>query len=274
MFMNTATTATAEKVQLAWKEVQTFRTQEEAIRFVMECQPIDYQPEFQASCDNIEKPPDAFPRFDSTREALAHVLQMNPIPSEFSSMASEFKRRLRVRKAEPDEMPAREHAPSSSTARKSRSLLMKHRMTDVGRSHAREVAHSTKERKPWIVETAGVLFERPPSLRDLKKDTATKYFIAVNKDVEKDILADGFRVKQRCSIPCSATPQEAVAAFTRNEQRAGHASGARATVLVVTLPSDVDVVAHKKSGFMIRCKDLPPTCLSRIKRSDGGGAPT
>merc|ERR1711933_409299 len=127
--------------------------------------------------------------------------------------------------------------------------------------------HSTKERKPWMVEAAGSIFDRPPSLRDLKEGCA-RYFIAVAPDVEKRVLAEGFRVKRRCSIPCSATPQEALAAFSRTEQRQGRSPNADAKVLAVTLPQDAltDVIRHREGGFLIRRTELSPGCFSRIKR--------
>merc|ERR1711972_566425 len=74
-----------------WGEAQSFKTQEEALRFVMECQPFDYQPLRQEH----EFEPEPFPRWESGREAFEWIMaHMSPLPSEFVSNVGDFRRRL------------------------------------------------------------------------------------------------------------------------------------------------------------------------------------
>mmetsp|Transcript_14897 Transcript_14897/g.44951 ORF Transcript_14897/g.44951 Transcript_14897/m.44951 type:complete len:210 (-) Transcript_14897:52-681(-) len=208
---------------------------------------------------------------------------MQPVPTEFVSAATDFKRRLRVRHVPVQErLPAQDAFPfgSRGSSRERRSLLSKRTSLSLPPDSARK---STKEPKPWLVEAAGALFDRPGSLRGLRAcaPRLPRYFIAVAPDLERRVLVEGFRVRKRCSIPCSGTPKEALDAFgrqqqaegARSEQRAtGRAQGVRASVLAVNLPPEIDVVAHREGGFLIRCKELPPSCFSRVKRMAGGEA--
>lgn len=231
-----------------WGEVQAFKTQEEALRFVIECQPIDYQPETGGW---------QLPRFDGSREAYAYVLKMRPMPSHFVSTSAEFRRRLRIRLMDPGESKA--NNPAKALLRRSvSSILHKSRATTM------------QDAKPWMVEASGPLFDRPATLRDLR-ECGTRFFIAVAPDMEKRVLAEGFKVTKRCSVPCSATPQEALAAYSRHEERAGRRPSFRASVLVVNLVPDmnIDVIGSRQGGFRLRCRELPPSCLARLKRSGG-----
>mmetsp|Transcript_135963 Transcript_135963/g.290592 ORF Transcript_135963/g.290592 Transcript_135963/m.290592 type:complete len:397 (-) Transcript_135963:108-1298(-) len=240
-------------VGLQWTKVSSFETQEEALSFIIECQPFDYAPE------GTDEP---FPRFENARDALAYVLQMRPLPTQFVSMVSEFKKCMRIRK----------ESEAYSGKRKSmvKSLLLLKTMGNKDES----APSSTRIRRPWQVESAGTIFERPSSLRDLSLAVGARYFLAVALDVEKRVLQEGFKVKQRSSIPCSATPQEALSAFARSEERAGR-TVRPAGVLAVSLPPEaqIDVVSHREGGFLVRCKELPASCFTRVKRTGAEGAP-
>lgn len=240
------------KTKEKWDEVQSFFTQEEALRFVMECQPFDYRPK---SDEQNEKP---FPRFESRREALRYVLTMEPLPFEFVSVDREFSRVLRVREQ------ARDAADTAI------SRLTKKRNSLIGRGRASVVQQKPQEIKPWVVEATGSLFTRPPSLRALRagcanRDREHRYFLAIAPEVEKIVLTEGYRVQRRCSIPCSPTPQDALIAFSRNEVNQGRPPSIRAAVLEVIIPPkmDIDVISHKQGGFLIRARELPPSCFIR-----------
>lgn len=254
---------------LKWSKVQDFKTQEEALRFVMECQPIDYRPVE----DGLDDKP--FPRFESTRDAFEFARKMEPWPSEFVSVEPTFRRHLRIRKIEQTELRMPTSGAVSSRRMSARKSMALNRGVARG-SRLVDAILTVKEVNPWLVEAAGSLFERPESLRDLHKDaTLQKYFVAVAPEIEKKVLAEGFRVKRRCSIPCSATPKEARHAFQRatsgGEQQGRRPTSPRASVLAVTLPPDsgIDVVAHREGGFLIRCKELPASCFSRVRRQGG-----
>mmetsp|Transcript_52190 Transcript_52190/g.93613 ORF Transcript_52190/g.93613 Transcript_52190/m.93613 type:complete len:418 (-) Transcript_52190:91-1344(-) len=278
-----------------WSEVQVFRTQFDAIRFIIECQPFDYRPA-GAQYDD-------FPRFQSSRDALAYVMQLQPSPEEFVSQEAIFQRRLRVRKAAPGE--TKEEVAAKLAIKKHRSLTGRGKQA-TGKSLG--VQSTGTEPKRWLVEAAGSLFEVPTSLRPLK-EVSQRFYIAVPIDLEKKVLSEGFRVSRRLSIPCSGTPQQALAAFLRNEQREkkekesqarqkkedeglgeGFAEsaavvargrrtvealdqGTKGTVLAVTITPEmkIDVVAHRDGGFQIKCQSLPGSCFQRAKRTDKEG---
>jgi len=264
------------ELNTSWVEVNAFKTLKEALGFVIECQPFDYRPAGQLG--------ESYPRFQNSRESLAHVLKMDPVPDEFVSIETMFRRRLRVRRAKPGE--TKEEIASKLAQRKHRAI--------IGRKQRETVTSTTGpegqilEPKCWIVEAAGSLFERPPSLRALQD--GLRYYVAVSPEVEKKVLAEGFKVKRRSSIPASGTPQEALAAFARSELRREEAAlplrgatsgkqekehkGPRATVLAVALTADmgIDVVAHRNGGFHIRSQYLPASCFARLRKVQEAGS--
>lgn len=322
--------------QQRWTEVQAFKTQEDALRFVMECQPFDYQPVRQPKGTTgeeaePEQQDDPFPRWESGREAMEWVMKhMSPWPSEFASNFGDFKRLLRIRQATAEEQRRQqERAAATSSSRSQarerisrrdsaasmrlRSMLPKIRASLSGiPSDSAPVQEMKGDVKPWLVESCGTLFQRVASLRDLVHESSLaksasggslgagtpRYYIAVPPQEEKQILQEGYRVQRRTSIPCSATPKEAVAAFNRHAQKRPPGAGAGAAapgapaavaaaspggassreanapsakVLVVTLPPElgVDVVAHRNGGFLIRCLELPPRCFKRLNKAGG-----
>jgi len=239
--------ASVSDTQQNWREVQSFPTQQEALRFVVGCQPFPYQ-----SVEAAQGIVEPFPKFETGNDAFEYVIKMDPLPSEFVSIPSTFKRRLRIRKVEQQTIS---EVPRASL-RKSRTLGLKSRMAPP------EAAPAVKQHKVrWVVESAGQLFERPPSLRGLC-DIGNRYYIAVTPEVAKRVLEEGFRVTRRGSIPCSATPQEACAAFMKTQ------SG-QPDILAVNLPPEIDVVAHRESGFLIRAKELPKECFKLHKEKKG-----
>eukprot|EP00440_Ansanella_granifera_P057329 gb/GFBE01062142.1/.p1 GENE.gb/GFBE01062142.1/~~gb/GFBE01062142.1/.p1 ORF type:complete len:443 (+),score=115.83 gb/GFBE01062142.1/:1-1329(+) len=201
------------ELKTQWIEVQAFRSQQEALRFIIECQPFDYRPS-GPEYDN-------FPRFQNSRDALAYTLNLvkKAEVEEFVSTEAMFRRRLRIRKAAPGE--TKEEVAAKAAMKKHKSLMgrMRDRSSTINPLGAAPQQALVHEPKRWLVEAAGVLFERPPELRSLRELPTHRYYIAVSPDMEKKVLSEGFKVTRRCSIPCSATPQEALAAFARNEKR-------------------------------------------------------
>jgi len=250
-----------------WTQVQAFRSRMEALRFIVACQPFDYKPAGE-EFDNL-------PRFQTSRDLLAYIMEMNPEPEEFVSTEPMFKRRLRVRKTAPNEQ---KNDVASKMALKKHRLLVGRMRDRAGYAQPTPRGDQMAETKCWLVEAAGVLFEKPKSVRDLQ-EPLQRYFVAVPPEIEKKVLAEGFRVRRRCSIPCSATPQEALAAFAANEKREGKVKegpdgkkqGTKAVVLAISLPPElgIDVVAHKDVGFQIRSQTLPATCFTRAKVGRG-----
>jgi len=250
-----------------WTQVQAFRSRMEALRFIVTCQPFDYKPAGEEF--------DNFPRFQTSRDLLAYIMEMHSEPEEFVSTEPMFKRRLRVRKTAPNEQ---KNDVASKMALKKHRLLVGRMRDRAGYAQPTPQQNHTAETKCWLVEAAGVLFEKPKSVRDLR-EVLQRYFVAVSPEIEKKVLAEGFRVRRRCSIPCSATPQEALAAFAANEKREGKVKegpdgkkqGTKAVVLAISLPPElgIDVVAHKDVGFQIRSQTLPATCFTRAKVGRG-----
>lgn len=78
--------------------------------------------------------------------------------------------------------------------------------------HARRPA--SEEDRPWVVEAAGDIFATPP-LRSLSEKTAQRYYIAVPPEVEKKVLTEGYHPTKRSSVPVSATPAQALAAYLK-----------------------------------------------------------
>jgi len=290
--------AVTQAVCESWSEVSSFKTQEEAVCFIMECQPFSFTP----TLDPGVRP---FPKFDNSHEASEYVLNMKPMPLTFASTVVEFKRRLRIRfvDASEDGDGTKKLLPSRSKRTRNSAIIVSAR------------AVSAHAQKPWKVEACGDFFESPGSLKS-PREAGTKYFIAVAQDIAQTVQQDGFKVQKRSSIPCSATAEEALAAWSQNEQRVkkeleekvkkledeqlqGAAENSqlklfksqlaklerkgnsKATVLPVIIPPEIAVVPHRKQqakdlppsfdGFLIRSKELPPSCF-RIKKAGPTGA--
>mmetsp|Transcript_58335 Transcript_58335/g.164713 ORF Transcript_58335/g.164713 Transcript_58335/m.164713 type:complete len:424 (-) Transcript_58335:24-1295(-) len=252
----------ASAQDLKWVEVQAFKTEEEALRFVIECQPFAYQPMVPGDSS-------PFPSFDTNAEAYQHALHMDPRPCEFLCTETEFRRRLRIRQEEASEQKEAAGGKMFVLGRKSRQATMvfgsKHRDHPLPDSKPRN-------RRPWIVEAAGHIFQRPASLRALK-EPGGRFYIAMLQEVERRVLVEGFRVKRRTSIPCSATKEDAINAFNRTLGETERLEKAKVGVLAVHITPEmgVEVVAKQEGGgFFIMARELPATCFSRLKRSGGG----
>lgn len=232
-----------------WTEVNRFHTKEEAIGFVMECQPFSFAPVIENG--------DAWPQFATSHEAFEYVLKMAPVPMNYSSTVNGFKRRLRIRLMdnEQEHETVRKQVPTHSKRR-----------TSALRQGTGPVA--TQPRKPWTVEATGTFFENPTTRQELvekrasmRAEGAVKYFLAVAQDLVQMVLQEGYKVQSRCSIPLSASPQEALSAWKSKGK------DVKATVLTVTIPPEIDVVPNRKQGFLVRVKELPPSCF-RTKKAD------
>lgn len=251
------------EADLDWQAVQWFDDQYSALQFVLQCQPFDYQP------DGVD-----WPEVKSREEALTVAQQLDPIPDEFVSTAVDFHRRLRIRHV-PQEQP------KSKGGMKSR--------------HRSQQARS-RPQKPWVVEQSGDLFERfATNLRSLK-EPGTKYYIAVDgNEVFEKVLAEGFRVTKRTSIPCCSTPQDALAAMKRHQDNVPNPRAVVLTVIDLPLGKDgkpVNVIAKRATqwkpkkdrvnandprpmpaeqephGYLIQTNHIPANCFS--KRKIGG----
>lgn len=251
---------------LTWTELEGFKTREEALQFIMECQPFDYMPE------SIVSKGDPLPRFENCREAHAFVKSLTPPPSEFMSTTKDFKRRLRIRRVDPEQTAEEAekrlvptHRPAMGGLRGRRGSFL--RSAASHQAAVRPPPTRRKEHKEWRVEAAGQLFERPAKLRD-DAPLLPRYFVAVAASVERRVLSEGFRVHRRTSIPCSATVQDAIRAFEGDDKpRATGVSLSRpsVSVLAVQVPAGIDVVPHRKGGFVIRTQELPASCFRRPK---------
>lgn len=261
---------------LTWTELEGFKTREEALQFIMECQPFDYMPE------NVVSRGDALPRFENCREAHAFVKGLLPPPSEFMSTTKDFKRRLRIRRVDPEQtaedaekrlVPTQRPAAGGAGLRGRRGSFLRSAATYQTAARPPPTARR-KEHKEWRVEASGQLFERPTKLREDAVIAGARYYVAVASSVERRVLSEGFRVRRRTSIPCSATPQDAVRAFEGDDKpRASGLSLGRpsVSVLAVQVPAGVDVVPHRKGGFVIRVQELPASCFRRQRAA--GAAP-
>merc|ERR1719478_1471450 len=127
-----------------WTVVSNFATKEDAVGFIMECQPFSFAPVQQADNPNI------FPKFDTSHEALAYTLKMKPVPMVYESTVADFKRRLRIVFLESD---------GPEEKKKMVSLRRK------GHSEVVAPVRSAAPLKPWVVEASGTFFESPISLR-------------------------------------------------------------------------------------------------------------
>lgn len=275
-----------------WTVVQEFGTKEDALRFVLECQPFDYRPAGDAYDD--------FPRFQNSKDCLAYVMALEPFPSEFQSCEPVFKRRLRLQLAKEGEQ--KPDSAQRKTKPRPRTVM----------------GQPSSDGARWQVQAAGCLFETPGLRMLAEKPPAQRYYIAVPPEMEKKVLAEGYQPQKRSSIPCSSSPQEALAAFMKVTKRMkeereqvdkrkkesqvlqqGEDSlddrvwrhlewtaaselypvlsedlrGVRATVLAAVVPPELgfDIVACQSGGFIIRTKGraLPGSCFSRLKRPGG-----
>mmetsp|Transcript_60345 Transcript_60345/g.143785 ORF Transcript_60345/g.143785 Transcript_60345/m.143785 type:complete len:471 (-) Transcript_60345:88-1500(-) len=250
-----------------WAEVKRFESCDEALSFVIECQPFDYIP--------VMPDGSKFPAFATTSEAMRFVQSMAVKPTDFYSAASEFKRRLRVRKLSPLEM--QEAVSRQSASRESRYSVASRPLSKEPPSMGAPLPVLSRTaaqmlRRPWTVEASGVLFDRPTSLRNLaKRDSVRRpYYLAVDALLEDRILKEGFKVSKRPSIPVSASLQDAVAAFHRAAAEAGQKQ-TQPAVLQVILPAGVDVVAHRQGGFLIKRKELPASCFAKRRSAQDAG---
>lgn len=245
--------AVKDVIDESWAEVNSFKTKEEAVGFVMECQPFSFAPVLELGNEPL-------PKLETNHEAVEYVLKMDPVPLHFVSTVNDFKRRLRIRFVE---------VTDEDSMRKAASSRSKRRVSAVAASMERAAAGAAQ--KPWLVEAAGSFFESPTSLRSVR-EAGTKYFIAVAQDLVQTVQQEGYRVQNRCSIPLSASPQEALAAWTRykKDPTTGRLH-TKAVVLPVVIPPEMDVVTHRNSGFLVRTKELPPSCF-RVKKAGPAGA--
>lgn len=247
--------AVKDLIDESWAEVSSFKSKEEAVGFVMECQPFSFAPV-------LDRGSEPLPKFETNHEAVEYVLKMDPVPLHFVSTVNDFKRRLRIRFVEVTE---------EDSTRKAASSRSKRRVSAVAATMERAAAGAAQ--KPWLVEAAGSFFESPSSLRSVR-EAGTKYFIAVAQDLVQTVQQEGYRVQNRCSIPLSASPQEALAAWTRykKDPTTGRVH-TKAVVLPVVIPPEMDVVTHRNSGFLVRTKELPPSCF-RVKKAGGPAGAT
>lgn len=261
-----------------WTVMQVFMTEEEALRFIIECQPIDYRP--AERCGDEPCPSSSS---SSSREMFEYCKLMQPWPREFVAAEERFHRRLRIRKQDPpDEQPT--ISVSKNPVRLCSSVTAVRRVKNSAAKKQGGLADTVtnlveaRKFKPWIVEAGGSLFGRLESLRDLHRETLpSRYFIAIDAELEKKVLTEGYRVRRRCSIPCSASVAEARQAFTKlvaeKNQQLGpldhRPSSTRAVVLAVTLPLGIDVIANRSGGYLLRTQEISPQCLKSIRRPGG-----
>ncbi|CAE7937967.1 unnamed protein product, partial [Symbiodinium necroappetens] len=118
-----------------WTVVQEFGTKEDALRFVLECQPFDYRPAGDAYDD--------FPRFQNSKDCLAYVMALEPFPSEFQSCEPVFKRRLRLQLAKEGEQ--KPDSAQRKTKPRPRTVM----------------GQPSSDGARWQVQAAGCLFETP-----------------------------------------------------------------------------------------------------------------
>lgn len=302
-----ASSSATSKVGQGWSRVQLFKTYDEALEFVLACQPFDYRPVADAAQPRHLS--HKWPAFETRRESFEYAIELRPQPLEFISEGGDLTRKLRIRRRDTETFGAPTASTQNQQDRRSRLAFRTNRRMSGLAQVTREL-----ESRPWVVECTGSLFQSrsPSSMRKEKREVRTKYFIAVPHDVENIILVEGYEVKQRYSIPCAGTPQLAIAAFSGRQaaeaaQATGSSAGAavaagvaagddgavadsgfsaaaeavfggtkggRPSVLAVNLPSDcgIDVIANGGGDgrFIIKCQKLPPSFLSRVRRTGWG----
>jgi len=272
-----------------WSLVHSFRSQEDALRFIFQCQAFQYRP----------SGPEDFPRFQNREDAIAYVMAMDPLPEEFVCVEPLFKRRLRMRQAAAPKETKAEIAQQRAKA--TERILIGHRP-----------AEPAPQERPWLIEAAGNIFESTP-VRSLSETTSQRLFLAVAPELEKKVLTEGWVPGKRSSVPCYATQKEALKAYlqvmrrnkeereqaekrkeqhrTQNEEgnniwnnsswTSAHElfpvlsedkQDFKAAVLAVSVPAELGhrLVTNRDGGFLIRTdgKALPATCFSRVKRSN------
>merc|ERR1711988_659845 len=99
-----------------------------------------------------------------------------------------------------------------------------------------------------------------------------RFYIAMQRELEPKVLAEGYKVSKRTNIPCSLTPNAALEAFKRHEEAKGDRLSINPVALPVNLPPHVDVISHKDGGFFIRATELPPSYFKDRKRADNAAA--
>jgi len=255
--LSTPTEAGPSSDGRTWVRIEAFTTCDEAVSFVHNCQPFEYRPV----------------KGEVPLEIEDHAVDVEPI--EFLSAGGDFKRRLRIRKQDLSETRPQSCEASSQRQRSPTPGSP----SSFGGSHAalRRSPALTRtpppqrvgESKPWIVEGSGALFERPESLRALRTmrgPVPRRYFVAVAEDIERRVLTEGFRVQRRCSIPCAATPKDALLAWQSVQRVGQQAVRVRPSVLTVTLPPNIDVVSNHDGAFRIKARELPAYCFTRCRR--------
>eukprot|EP00435_Cladocopium_sp_Y103_P030914 s2342_g7.t1 len=144
-------------------------------------------------------------------DAIAYVLALDPPPEEFVCVEPLMKRRLRLRQAAPKETKAEVAQQRALDGVKPPQLCAKATQR-ILIGHARRPAG--EEDRPWLVEAAGDIFATPP-LRSLSEKTAQRYYIAIPPELEKKVLTEGYHPTKRSSVPVSASPAQAVAAYLK-----------------------------------------------------------
>jgi len=178
------------ELKTKWSLVQTFQQKQDALRFIFQCQAFEYRPSGH----------DDFPRFQNSKDAIAYVLALDPAPEEFVCVEPLMKRRLRLRQAAPKET---KETVAQQRAKATQRILIGHARRPAG-----------EEDRPWLVEAAGDIFATPP-LRSLSEKTAQRYYIAIPPEVEKKVLTEGYYPTKRSSVPVSASPAQALAAYLK-----------------------------------------------------------
>eukprot|EP00929_Paragymnodinium_shiwhaense_P091817 TRINITY_DN51717_c0_g1_i1.p1 TRINITY_DN51717_c0_g1~~TRINITY_DN51717_c0_g1_i1.p1 ORF type:complete len:417 (+),score=122.82 TRINITY_DN51717_c0_g1_i1:95-1345(+) len=273
---------------LEWTAVDKFKTEVEAVRFIMKCQPFDFQPVHLEKVEDKWQASTAFPKFENSNDALSHVINMSPIPKYFQSQAGDYQRRLRITYVSQHDNAKEERGKTSGLAgfkklgqaarlQKANDEVQQEVQQDAAQEGADDSKtkkveikkRQDKEYKPYVVQAAGDTFApcRGPGLRELR-ETPRRYFIAMDKETETKVLVEGYRVSKRTSIPCSLTPGAALQAFRRYEEKRGDRPSVNPCTLAVSLPPHVDVITHKDGGFFIRATEIPPAWFKDRKRAE------
>ncbi|CAK9083209.1 unnamed protein product [Durusdinium trenchii] len=174
-----------------WTLVQAFNTQQDALHFILTRQASEYRPageEFQ----NF--------RFQNRKDAMAYILSLDPVPEEYVSCEPLFKRRLRLRPV--------------ASPKETKSEIAQQRARATQRILTGGAKEAPREEHPWVVEATGDIFETPP-LRTLSDKLGQRFYLAVPPELEKKVLSEGYPPQKRSSVPCFASPAEAVSAYLK-----------------------------------------------------------
>ena len=180
------------EMKAKWTLVQTFTSQQEALHFILTRQAFEYRPAGEDFGN--------FPRFQNRKDAMAYILSLEPVPEEFVSSEPLFKRRLRMR---PVQSPKETKSEIAQQRAKATQRLL------IG--HSKDKTQQSFGEKPWVVEATGEIFETPP-LRNLSDKLGQRFYLAVPPELEKKVLSEGYPPQKRSSVPCFASPAEAVSA--------------------------------------------------------------